>query len=131
MVNLGKILTRFLSDHTIYGSLDEISTPSGERIRGGYILTECGAVTASHDPLNGFVKSEGFPTDENGQSVNDRDYERDLDAQQITRDIAAHYDLYGDMYDQGDNEIGMRVNYVLLKLSVKESSSDEDDNGGN
>ena len=92
MVNLGKILTRFLSDHTIYGSLDEISTPSGERIRGGYILTECGAVTASHDPLNGFVKSEGFPTDENGQSVNDRDYERDLDAQQITRDIAAHYD---------------------------------------
>lgn len=46
-------------------------------------------------------------------------------------DIAAHYDLYGDMYDQGDNEIGMRVNYVLLKLSVKESSSDEDDNGGN
>lgn len=38
-------------------------------------------------------------------------------------DIGAHYSAYGDMYDQGDNEIGMRVNYLLLKLSVTERTA--------
>lgn len=37
-----------------------------------------------------------------------------------TGDIADHYDYYGDMYDQGDNEIGMRVHYLLIKLSVRD-----------
>lgn len=92
MANLESIQKRFLADQSIYGNYDEIATPSGKRIRGHYILTESGAVTPSHDPLNGFRKSDGFPMDANGQSVNDRDYERDTDAQRITRDIAAHYD---------------------------------------
>ncbi len=35
--------------------------------------------------------------------------------------IAQHYDFYGDKYDRGDNEIGMCVNYLLIKLSVTES----------
>lgn len=38
-------------------------------------------------------------------------------------DIGAHYSYYGDMYDQGDNEIGMRVHYVLIKLSVTEGTA--------
>ncbi len=38
-------------------------------------------------------------------------------------DIADNYDYYGDMYDQGDNEIGMRVNYLLIKLSVIEGTA--------
>lgn len=76
----------------IYGLHDEISTASGIRIRGRYLLCESGTVTPSHDPLNGFCKSVGFPTDKNGQTVNDRDYERDTDAQQITRHIADSYD---------------------------------------
>ena len=38
-------------------------------------------------------------------------------------DIGAHYSAYGDMYDQGDNEIGMRVNYLLVKLSVTERTA--------
>lgn len=37
--------------------------------------------------------------------------------------IAEDYDIYGDLYNQGDNEIGMRVSYVLLKLTVSESDS--------
>lgn len=75
-----------------FGLRDEISTPSGMKVRGVYVLTEAGDATPSHNPLDGFRKSEGFPTDRNGQSVNDRDYERDADAQRITRQIAAEYD---------------------------------------
>ena len=92
MANLKDIQRKFLEDKSINGNYDEIFTASGKRIRGCYILTECGAVTPSHDPLDGFRKSDGFPMDANGQSVNDRDYERDMDAQKITRDIAACYD---------------------------------------
>ncbi|MBR3668291.1 MAG: hypothetical protein IKN66_14260 [Ruminococcus sp.] len=44
----------------------------------------------------------------------------DIDAED---DIGAHYSLYGDMYDQGDNEIGMRVHYLLIKLSVTEGTA--------
>ena len=37
--------------------------------------------------------------------------------------IGAHYVSYGDRYDQGDNEIGMRVHYLLIKLSVTEGTA--------
>lgn len=74
------------------GLENEITTPSGTKVRGRYVLTESGAATPSHDPFNGFCKSDGFPTDSNGNSVNDRDYERDYDAQRITRNIANEYD---------------------------------------
>ncbi|MBE6869577.1 MAG: hypothetical protein E7494_12610 [Ruminococcus albus] len=38
-------------------------------------------------------------------------------------DIVKDYDKYGDYYDQADNDIGMGVNYILLKLSVSEVTS--------
>lgn len=37
--------------------------------------------------------------------------------------IGKHYSAYGDMYDQGDNEIGMRVHYLLIKLSVTQGTA--------
>lgn len=87
-----EIRQRFNAARKLYGHTDEISTASGIRIRGRYLLCESGTVTPSHDPLNGFCKSVGFPADRNGQTVNDRDYERDTDAQKITREIADNYD---------------------------------------
>lgn len=87
-----QIKQKWNSARKIYGLHDEISTPSGFKFKGRYVIAEAGAATPSHDPLNGFRKSDGFPLDANGQSVNDRDYERDSDAQRITRDIAANYD---------------------------------------
>ena len=74
------------------GSADEIVLANGEKITGHYVLVESGAASPSHNANNGFTKTEGFPVDENGNSVNDRDYERDQDAQRITRDIASRYD---------------------------------------
>lgn len=74
------------------GVADEIVLANGEKVAGKYYLVESGAASASHDANNGFVKTEGFPVDENGNSVNDRDYERDQDAQRVTRQIADNYD---------------------------------------
>lgn len=76
----------------VYGYETAIVLPNGTRLDGKYVMFEFSACAASHDPLNGFTKTIGFPTDENGNSVNDRDYERDIDAQNITRQIAAKYD---------------------------------------
>ena len=53
---------------------------------------EEGAATPSHDPETGFAKSPGFPVDKNGNTVNDRDYERDKAAQQYVHRVAAGYD---------------------------------------
>lgn len=92
MANLQIIQDRWNNARKIYGLHDEVSTPSGFKFTGQYVLTDAMAATPSHNPLQMFAKSEGFPTDANGQSVNDRDYERDTDAQQITRNIAANYD---------------------------------------
>ena len=76
----------------IEGAKNEIVLANGEKVAGRYMLVESGAATPSHNARAEFVKNEGFPVTENGQSVNDRDYERDKDAQTITRQIADNYD---------------------------------------
>ena len=37
--------------------------------------------------------------------------------------IAEKYDKYGDLYDRADNQIGMNVDYITLKMSTEESPS--------
>ncbi len=76
----------------IEGAENEITLANGERVKGRYVLVESGAATPSHNPGMEFVPYEGFPVDENGQTVNDRDYERDKEAQDITRQTGANYD---------------------------------------
>ena len=74
------------------GGADEITLPNGEVVAGHYVLTESGAASASHQATNGFTETEGYPVDVNGETVNDRDYKRDAEAQQVTRGMAADYD---------------------------------------
>ena len=74
------------------GGADEITLPNGEVVAGHYVLTESGAASASHQATNGFAETEGYPVDVNGETVNDRDYKRDAEAQQVTRGMAADYD---------------------------------------
>ena len=74
------------------GGADEITLPNGEVVTGHYVLTESGAASASHQATNGFAETEGYPVDVNGETVNDRDYKRDAEAQQVTRGMAANYD---------------------------------------
>ena len=76
----------------VEGNPNAITLADGSTIRGHYVLTEAGSSTASHDVNNAYEPTEGFPVDENGESVNDRDYKRDTDAQRIVRDMADSYD---------------------------------------
>lgn len=87
-----EITDRWNGAEKIQGIEDAIITPSGRTIRGRYVLAEEGAATPSHDPETGFAKSLGFPVDKNGNTVNDRDYERDKAAQQYVHRVAAGYD---------------------------------------
>lgn len=61
------------------------------KIRGHYEIVPAESITPSHDVNNGYKKSEGFPTDAEGRTVNDRDYEHDKAAQQNTDQIARKY----------------------------------------
>lgn len=66
--------------------------PDGEtKIKGHYEIVPAESLTPSHDVNNGYKKSEGFPTDAEGRTVNDRDYEHDKAAQQNTDQIARKY----------------------------------------
>ena len=87
-----QIQARYAKAPRIEGLANEITLADGTRIKGVYRLMEAGHVTASHSPFEGFRKSDGFPLDLHGQTVNDRDYERDTEAQEVTRRIAMHYD---------------------------------------
>lgn len=87
-----KIREKWDSAPKIEGHTDAITLPDGSIVRGRYVLTEAGAASASHDVNNAYMPTEGFPIDENGQSVNDRDYMRDNDAQRIVEQMAGAYD---------------------------------------
>lgn len=87
-----KIKAKWDGATKVEGNPNAITLADGSTIRGHYVLTEAGAATASHDVNNVYEPTEGFPVDENGESVNDRDYKRDKDAQRIVRDMADSYD---------------------------------------
>lgn len=87
-----KIKAKWDGSTKVEGNPNAITLADGSTIRGHYVLTEAGAATASHDVNNAYEPTEGFPVDENGESVNDRDYKRDRDAQRIVRDMADNYD---------------------------------------
>ena len=87
-----KIKAKWDGSTKVEGNPNAITLADGSTIRGHYVLTEAGAATTSHDVNNAYEPTEGFPVDENGESVNDRDYKRDRDAQRIVRDMADNYD---------------------------------------
>lgn len=63
----------------------------GTKIKGHYEIVPAESLTPSHDVNNDYKKSDGFPTDAEGRTVNDRDYEHDKAAQQNTDQIARKY----------------------------------------
>lgn len=65
--------------------------PDGTKLKGHYEIVPAESLTPSHDAMNGYKKTEGFPVDENGHTVNDRDYENDKAAQQVTDKMAQNY----------------------------------------
>lgn len=53
-----------------------------------YVIMEATVPVTSHDPFNGFQPTEGFPVDENGRSLNTRDYQREKEEMDGARRIA-------------------------------------------
>lgn len=83
---------KFVNAPRLVGNKRTRMLPDGEtKIKGHYEIVPAESLTTSHDVNNDYKKSEGFPTDSEGRTVNDRDYEHDKAAQQNTDQIARKY----------------------------------------
>lgn len=83
---------KFVNATRLVGNKRTRMLPDGEtKIKGHYEIVPAESLTPSHDVNNDYKKSEGFPTDAEGRTVNDRDYEHDKAAQQNTDQIARKY----------------------------------------
>ena len=96
--NVGVAREKFESGKRVVGNKRTRTLSDGTKIKGHYELVEADCLTPSHNANDGYKKSEGFPVNEEGRTINDRDYENDKDAQRVTDMIARHYD--GQAVDQ-------------------------------
>ena len=83
---------KFQKAPRLVGNKRSRTLPNKEKVKGHYEIVPAESLTPSHDATNGYKKSDGFPVDKNGHTINDRDYENDKDAQQTTDQIALNYD---------------------------------------
>ena len=97
-VSLSKPREKFENGTRIVGNKRTRTLPDSSKIKGHYELVEADSLTPSHNANDGYKKSEGFPVNEEGRTINDRDYENDKDAQRVTDMIAKNYD--GQAVDQ-------------------------------
>ena len=74
----------------VTGNKKTITLPNGNKLKCHYKLVEAETPTASHDE-NTYTPTSGFPTTDNGKSINDRDYQNDKDAQESVRKIADNF----------------------------------------
>ena len=96
--NVGVVREKFESGKRVVGNKRTRTLSDGTKIKGHYELVEADSLTPSHNANDGYKKSEGFPVNEEGRTINDRDYENDKDAQRVTDMITRHYD--GQAVDQ-------------------------------
>lgn len=96
--NLGAVREKFESGKRIVGNKRTRTLADGSKLRGHYEIVEADSLTPSHNANDGYKKSEGFPVNEEGRTINDRDYENDKQAKLVTDMIAMKYD--GQAVDQ-------------------------------
>lgn len=97
-MSLSKPREKFESGTRIVGNKRTRTLADGSKLRGHYEIVEADSLTPSHNANDGYKKSEGFPVNEEGRTINDRDYENDKQAQMVTDMIAMKYD--GQAVDQ-------------------------------
>lgn len=85
-----QIRNKYESTQSITGNKKTVTLPNGTKIKCHYKLVEAESPTASHDE-NTYAPTKGFPTSQDGKTVNDRDYQNDKDAQESVRKIATHF----------------------------------------
>ncbi|GAG20079.1 unnamed protein product, partial [marine sediment metagenome] len=77
---LGFRAKEFLESAIILGRERNIIFPSGEKNRSFFAIVNMDKILASHNEEN-FSSTEGYPTNDNGRNLNDRNYEKDKNAQ--------------------------------------------------
>ena len=87
---LSDIRKHYETSKSITGRKKTVTLPNGDRIKCHYKLVEADTPTASHDEIT-FSPTQGFPQNENGKNINDRDYFNDRDAQESVRKIASNF----------------------------------------
>ncbi len=87
---LEKIKDNYNRGKHIKGDQDEIYV-GDKTLSGTWKLVEAEAPSASHDEKT-FRKTEGFPENKDGSTINDRDYENDKAAQLAVLNVAGNYD---------------------------------------
>ena len=88
---LADIKAKYQTSKSVSGDEDEIILPDGSTVSGTWKIVEAIAPSASHDEQT-FHKTNGFPTNPDGSTINDRDYEHDIQAQEMVHKIASDYD---------------------------------------
>lgn len=96
--NVGVAREKFESGLRVVGNKRTRTLADGSKLRGHYEIVDADSLTPSHNANDGYKKSEGFPVNEEGRTINDRDYENDKQAQLVTDMIAMKYD--GQAVDQ-------------------------------
>ncbi|MGP1459510.1 MAG: hypothetical protein ACTTKL_09400 [Treponema sp.] len=87
---LEKIKAQYEATQSVAGDEDEIYV-GDKTFKGTWKLVEASSPSASHDERT-FYKTEGFPENADGSTVNDRDYEHDKAAQEAVISVAGNYD---------------------------------------
>ena len=75
----------------VEGRKREITIADGSKVKGQYKVVSADDILASHNEES-FGKTQGYPINERGETINDRDYERDKNAQAEVSKIAQDYD---------------------------------------
>ena len=96
--SVGVAREKFESGLRVVGNKRTRTLADGSKLRGHYEIVDADSLTPSHNANDGYKKSEGFPVNEEGMTINDRDYENDKQAQLVTDMIAMKYD--GQAVDQ-------------------------------
>jgi hypothetical protein len=76
---------------SIAGATGSRTLPDGTVVNGQYKLVEASSPITSHNPIN-FSKNPLFPTNSNGTTMNDRDYEHDQFAKEMVQSMGADFD---------------------------------------
>ncbi|MGE5679493.1 MAG: hypothetical protein ACM34K_01310, partial [Bacillota bacterium] len=95
------------------GKISKIIMPDNTSRNSNYALMELDDIIASHNEKT-FLPSESYPQ-EDGKSVNDRDYEHDENAQAFVRTIAQNWDsrTINSSKEAGQNIIVSKEGHVL------------------
>jgi predicted kinase len=86
----GKIQEKYKAAKIIDGDTDEVQIGK-EAVSGKWRLVEADTPTASHDEMT-FQKTPGFPTNADGSSINDRDYEHFQANKEAVLNVGSDFD---------------------------------------